>query len=113
MSTGKVGPQGRRETVVPDNALYAALTAMAAVIEEPHCYVGADELRGLVRAHARLSRALALSPDYVFVEGRACASRNRSTVVKDARGVAAVDVKLVPVPRQRLNALPARDEAAA
>lgn len=69
-------------TAVPENAVFAALGAMAAVIEEAHCFVGSDELRKLVSSHGRLSDAVGFKRDYRYIDGQAlCAG----TVVKDAR----------------------------
>ena len=83
MDSVRRGSQVRRETVVPDNAVYAALAAMAAVIEEPWCVVGVDELRGLVSSHSRLASALGVSADYRFSHGRAFSVLN-GTLVKVA-----------------------------
>lgn len=81
--------QSRRETVVPDNAIYAALAAMAAVIEETHCSVGEDELKGLVAAHNRLYRAITPGdePDYRY-QGGAVFSRRGGAEIK--RGFVAI-----------------------
>lgn len=78
-----VGVQKRRETVLPDNAVYAALGAMAAVIEEPCCLVGAEELRGLVASHGRLSEAAGFRREYRYHDG--VAFNQHGGVVKDVR----------------------------
>jgi hypothetical protein len=81
MGSDATATPGRRERVVPDNAIYAALGAMAAVIEEPYCCVGRDELKGLVEAHARLSSVMGLERDYGMRNGAAIARRG-GVVVK-------------------------------
>lgn len=63
------GPRPRRETVVSDAALHTALAAIAGVIEESHCVVGAKELEGLVLAHTRLYGAFGWKPDYALRDG--------------------------------------------
>jgi hypothetical protein len=86
MKKSQSGAQTRRETVLPDNAIYAAMGAMAAVIEEPHCAVGADELRQLVHAHNRLYRAIGCGePDYRYRDG-AVFARHGGSEIKRAVG---------------------------
>ena len=60
--------------------------AIAAVIEEPYCKVGPDELAALVRSHNALSRSVGFGPDYSMVDGKACVRRDRSQVLKSAVG---------------------------
>lgn len=74
----------RRETVVSDQTIYAALGVMAAVIEEPYCLVGQDELRELVLVHGRLSRAVFREKkvDYSWRDGCAVSGHDPSCVIK-------------------------------
>lgn len=70
------------ETLVSDNTIYRALTAIAAVIEEPHCVVGPDELHALVDAHSKLCNALGVELDYLYADGKAVVRRERGCTVK-------------------------------
>ena len=76
-----------RTIEVPETALYKALGAMAAAIEEPWCVLGVRELQALVEAHGALERALGCKPDYVLRDGWVCpaSARDRAAVIK--RGV--------------------------
>jgi hypothetical protein len=58
-----------RTVPVGESALYAALSAIAAVIEEPHCLCGAEEYEMLCRAHAGLRRAVGDEPEYRYEHG--------------------------------------------
>lgn len=77
MSKGAMGARVRREVVVPETAIYSALAAIAAAIEEPYCILGKDELHGLVNAHGRLMRAIGSADqvDYCFRDGAVFSGR--------------------------------------
>ncbi len=80
---------------VPENIVYLALTAIAAVIEEPHCIFGSDEARLLVKSHAALQRAVGFDPEYVLRENRIEVSGKPGRVIKSflpvSTGVAAAE----------------------
>ena len=70
MPKGVTGAQERRQTVVSDRVLFATMGTLAALIEEPYCILGAEELRGVVLAFNALDRALGAEKlEYVFREG--------------------------------------------
>ena len=74
MAKGATGAQERRQTVVSDRVLYSAMAALAAVIEEPHCILGVEELRGAVLAFNALDRSVGPGAvEYVFRDGCAVA----------------------------------------
>lgn len=75
--------QKRRETVIPDSAVCAAMGAIAAVIEETCCCVGPEQLRGLVSAHGRLCDAVGFERDYRYRDGVAFYTHG-GAVIKDA-----------------------------
>lgn len=66
------------KTLVDDSTLCSVLAGIAAVIEEPYCIVGQDELKQLVHAHNAISRAFGglLTPDYAFKNGLAVSAHN-------------------------------------
>ena len=59
-----------------------AMGALAAVIEEPHCLLGAQELELAVRSHRDLSRAMKIDLDYQLRDGAVVCARNPRVVVK-------------------------------
>jgi hypothetical protein len=70
MPKGVTGAQDRRQTVVSDRVLFATMGTLAALIEEPYCILGAEELRGVVLAFNALDRALGSEKlEYVFRDG--------------------------------------------
>ena len=70
MPKGVTGAQDRRQMLVSDRAVFSAMAALAAVIEEPYCILGVDELRGVVLAFNALDRASgAEAAEYVFRDG--------------------------------------------
>lgn len=78
-------PVGGHVTKVPDAVLYHVLGTIAAVIEEPYCMLGSDELQGLVRSHRALLRSLGdFDPDYAVKGRKAFNARARGQVVKTA-----------------------------
>jgi hypothetical protein len=73
--------------MMPDNVAHAAMVALAAVIEEPFCLLGHDELKQAVHAFSMLSRVMsgegaAHRSDYAFVDGAAVSGADHSYVIK-------------------------------
>jgi hypothetical protein len=66
-----------------ERAALAAMGALAAVIEEPYCILGAVELRAVVLAYNGLDRASGTEkPDYVF-RGGCAVIRSSGEVLKE------------------------------